>query len=108
MSILGTIPTMVKAWKSTNCMEGLNWTKIRLSFLSTTVKSLLPHFPEELKITNASADPLLLLEKPLMLMMACGFLQELITSPLLKFVEARSLHQATSKELYCNHKPLEH
>lgn len=49
MTILGTIPTMVKAWKSTNCMEGLNWTKIRLSFLSTTVKSLLPHFRRTFK-----------------------------------------------------------
>ncbi|XP_073268269.1 probable CoA ligase CCL12 isoform X1 [Populus alba] len=29
VTILGTIPSMVKAWKSTNCMEGLNWTKIR-------------------------------------------------------------------------------
>lgn len=40
---------MVKAWKSTNCMKGLNWTKIRLSFLSTTVKSLLPHFRRTFK-----------------------------------------------------------
>ncbi|KAK4258234.1 hypothetical protein QN277_007706 [Acacia crassicarpa] len=34
VSILGTVPSLVKAWKNTNCMEGLDWTKIR-TFCST-------------------------------------------------------------------------
>ncbi|KDP42113.1 hypothetical protein JCGZ_01901 [Jatropha curcas] len=34
VTILGTVPSLVKAWKSTNCMEGLDWTKIK-SFCST-------------------------------------------------------------------------
>ncbi|XP_042480555.1 probable CoA ligase CCL12 [Macadamia integrifolia] len=31
---LGTVPSLVKTWKSTQCMEGLDWTKIN-SFAST-------------------------------------------------------------------------
>ncbi|XP_047325723.1 probable CoA ligase CCL12 [Impatiens glandulifera] len=31
---LGTVPSLVKGWKSTKCMEGLDWTKIK-SFAST-------------------------------------------------------------------------
>ncbi|XP_059628797.1 probable CoA ligase CCL12 [Cornus florida] len=27
---LGTVPSLVKAWKSTQCMEGLDWTKIKV------------------------------------------------------------------------------
>ncbi|KAK4788363.1 hypothetical protein SAY86_019682 [Trapa natans] len=34
VSILGTVPSLVRTWKSTNCMEELDWTKIRL-FAST-------------------------------------------------------------------------
>ncbi|KAL3850388.1 hypothetical protein ACJIZ3_012270 [Penstemon smallii] len=34
VTILGTVPSLVKTWKSTCCMEGLEWTKIRL-FAST-------------------------------------------------------------------------
>ncbi|XP_004294995.1 PREDICTED: probable acyl-activating enzyme 18, peroxisomal [Fragaria vesca subsp. vesca] len=34
VSILGTVPSLVKAWKSTKCMKGLDWTKIK-SFAST-------------------------------------------------------------------------
>ncbi|KAL7203019.1 hypothetical protein ACSBR1_034465 [Camellia fascicularis] len=34
VTILGTVPSLVKAWKSTHCMEDLDWTKIR-SFGST-------------------------------------------------------------------------
>lgn len=34
VTILGTVPSLVKMWKSTQCMEGLDWTKIR-SFGST-------------------------------------------------------------------------
>ncbi|KAL3719839.1 hypothetical protein ACJRO7_004770 [Eucalyptus globulus] len=34
VTILGTVPSLVKTWKSTQCMEGLDWTKIR-SFGST-------------------------------------------------------------------------
>ncbi|CAA2933392.1 probable acyl-activating enzyme 18, peroxisomal isoform X1 [Olea europaea subsp. europaea] len=34
VTILGTVPSLVKTWKSTNCMEGLDWTKIK-SFAST-------------------------------------------------------------------------
>ncbi|KAK2632688.1 hypothetical protein EUGRSUZ_L01217 [Eucalyptus grandis] len=34
VTILGTVPSLVKPWKSTQCMEGLDWTKIR-SFGST-------------------------------------------------------------------------
>ncbi|KAF7807067.1 putative acyl-activating enzyme 18, peroxisomal [Senna tora] len=30
VTILGTVPSLVKTWKSTNCMKGLDWTKIRL------------------------------------------------------------------------------
>ncbi|KAL2486073.1 putative acyl-activating enzyme 18 [Abeliophyllum distichum] len=33
VTILGTVPSLVKTWKSTRCMEGLDWTKIR-SFCS--------------------------------------------------------------------------
>uniref|UniRef100_A0A2P2KEC8 Putative acyl-activating enzyme 18isoform X1 n=3 Tax=Rhizophora mucronata TaxID=61149 RepID=A0A2P2KEC8_RHIMU len=29
VTILGTVPSLVKNWKSTNCMEGLDWTKIK-------------------------------------------------------------------------------
>nr|KYP45727.1 Acetyl-coenzyme A synthetase 1 [Cajanus cajan] len=29
VTILGTVPSLVKAWKSTQCMEGLDWTKIK-------------------------------------------------------------------------------
>ncbi|XP_021891165.1 probable acyl-activating enzyme 18, peroxisomal isoform X2 [Carica papaya] len=28
VTILGTVPSLVKTWKSTNCMKGLDWTKI--------------------------------------------------------------------------------
>ncbi|GMN67874.1 hypothetical protein TIFTF001_036960 [Ficus carica] len=34
VTILGTVPTLVKTWKSTECMKGLDWTKIKL-FAST-------------------------------------------------------------------------
>ncbi|PON65220.1 2,3-dihydroxybenzoate-AMP ligase [Parasponia andersonii] len=34
VTILGTVPSLVKAWKSTQCMKGLNWTKIK-AFAST-------------------------------------------------------------------------
>ncbi|KAJ0982740.1 hypothetical protein J5N97_010995 [Dioscorea zingiberensis] len=34
VTLLGTIPTLVKTWKSSNCMEGLEWGKIR-TFAST-------------------------------------------------------------------------
>nr|GMD23597.1 probable acyl-activating enzyme 18, peroxisomal [Ipomoea batatas] len=30
VSILGTVPSLVKAWKSTDCMKGLDWTRIRV------------------------------------------------------------------------------
>ncbi|RAL43062.1 hypothetical protein DM860_009844 [Cuscuta australis] len=30
VTILGTVPSLVKAWKSTDCMKGLNWTRIRV------------------------------------------------------------------------------
>ncbi|KAL2507971.1 putative acyl-activating enzyme 18 [Forsythia ovata] len=29
VTVLGTVPSLVKTWKSTNCMEGLDWTKIK-------------------------------------------------------------------------------
>ncbi|KAL6195032.1 hypothetical protein ACLB2K_030654 [Fragaria x ananassa] len=38
VSILGTVPSLVKAWKSTECMKGLDWTKIK-SFASTAEAS---------------------------------------------------------------------
>ncbi|KAE9601186.1 putative acetate--CoA ligase [Lupinus albus] len=34
VTILGTVPSLVKTWKSTQCMDGLDWTKIKL-FCST-------------------------------------------------------------------------
>ncbi|KAF7807202.1 putative acyl-activating enzyme 18, peroxisomal [Senna tora] len=34
VTILGTVPSLVKTWKNTNCMKGLDWTKIR-TFCST-------------------------------------------------------------------------
>ncbi|CAL5214128.1 unnamed protein product [Lathyrus oleraceus] len=34
VTILGTVPSLVKTWKSTKCMEGLDWTKIK-TFCST-------------------------------------------------------------------------
>lgn len=34
VTVFGTVPSLVKAWKSTQCMEGLDWTKIK-SFAST-------------------------------------------------------------------------
>ncbi|KAL5563556.1 hypothetical protein UlMin_033303 [Ulmus minor] len=34
VTILGTVPSLVKAWKSTECMKSLDWTKIK-SFCST-------------------------------------------------------------------------
>ncbi|KAL0369929.1 UNVERIFIED_CONTAM: putative acyl-activating enzyme 18, peroxisomal [Sesamum angustifolium] len=34
VTLLGTVPSLVKAWKSTHCMEGLDWTQIK-SFAST-------------------------------------------------------------------------
>ncbi|XP_014523507.1 probable acyl-activating enzyme 18, peroxisomal [Vigna radiata var. radiata] len=34
VTILGTVPSLVKTWKNTNCMEGLDWTKIK-TFCST-------------------------------------------------------------------------
>ncbi|XP_050369523.1 probable CoA ligase CCL12 [Argentina anserina] len=34
VTILGTVPSLVKAWKSTGCMKDLDWTKIK-SFTST-------------------------------------------------------------------------
>ncbi|OMO57870.1 AMP-dependent synthetase/ligase [Corchorus olitorius] len=34
VTVLGTVPSLVKAWKNTKCMEGLDWTKIK-SFAST-------------------------------------------------------------------------
>ncbi|XVF04548.1 hypothetical protein REPUB_Repub05bG0093000 [Reevesia pubescens] len=29
VTALGTVPSLVKTWKSTNCLEGLDWTKIK-------------------------------------------------------------------------------
>ncbi|KAG8371753.1 hypothetical protein BUALT_Bualt13G0121100 [Buddleja alternifolia] len=29
VAILGTVPSLVKTWKSTHCMDGLDWTKIK-------------------------------------------------------------------------------
>ncbi|XVF47499.1 hypothetical protein PTKIN_Ptkin03bG0113700 [Pterospermum kingtungense] len=29
VTVLGTVPSLVKTWKSTNCMEGIDWTKIK-------------------------------------------------------------------------------
>jgi len=29
VTILGTVPSLVKTWKNTQCMEGLDWTKIK-------------------------------------------------------------------------------
>ncbi|PON98120.1 2,3-dihydroxybenzoate-AMP ligase [Trema orientale] len=34
VTILGTVPSLVKAWKSTQCMKDLNWTRIK-AFAST-------------------------------------------------------------------------
>ncbi|KAL6341149.1 hypothetical protein AAG906_032265 [Vitis piasezkii] len=34
VTVLGTVPSLVKTWKNTGCMEGLDWTKIK-SFAST-------------------------------------------------------------------------
>ncbi|KAJ0084945.1 hypothetical protein Patl1_29985 [Pistacia atlantica] len=34
VTVLGTVPSLVKAWKNTNCLEGLDWTKIK-TFAST-------------------------------------------------------------------------
>ncbi|XP_057781110.1 probable CoA ligase CCL12 [Salvia miltiorrhiza] len=34
VTILGTVPSLVKTWKNTHCMEGLDWTKMK-SFSST-------------------------------------------------------------------------
>ncbi|CAK7339128.1 unnamed protein product [Dovyalis caffra] len=34
VTVLGTVPSIVKAWKSTNCMEGLDWTNLK-SFCTT-------------------------------------------------------------------------
>ncbi|XVF04549.1 hypothetical protein REPUB_Repub05bG0093100 [Reevesia pubescens] len=34
VTVLGTVPSLVKTWKNTNCMKGLDWTKIK-SFAST-------------------------------------------------------------------------
>ncbi|XP_017409727.1 probable CoA ligase CCL12 isoform X1 [Vigna angularis] len=34
VTILGTVPSLVKTWKNTQCMEGLDWTKIK-TFCST-------------------------------------------------------------------------
>ncbi|TKY60008.1 acyl-activating enzyme 18 [Spatholobus suberectus] len=34
VTILGTVPSLVKAWKNTQCVEGLDWTKIK-TFCST-------------------------------------------------------------------------
>ncbi|CAL0329664.1 unnamed protein product [Lupinus luteus] len=34
VTILGTVPSLVKAWRNTHCIEGLDWTKIR-TFCST-------------------------------------------------------------------------
>ncbi|XP_021278093.1 probable acyl-activating enzyme 18, peroxisomal [Herrania umbratica] len=29
VTVLGTVPSLVKSWKNTNCLEGLDWTKIK-------------------------------------------------------------------------------
>ncbi|XVF88932.1 hypothetical protein PTKIN_Ptkin19aG0090700 [Pterospermum kingtungense] len=34
VTVLGTVPSLVKTWKNSKCMEGLDWTKIK-SFAST-------------------------------------------------------------------------
>ncbi|XP_059429518.1 probable CoA ligase CCL12 [Corylus avellana] len=34
VTVLGTVPSLVKTWKSTECMKGLDWTRIK-SFAST-------------------------------------------------------------------------
>ncbi|KAK7318926.1 hypothetical protein RJT34_03634 [Clitoria ternatea] len=34
VTLLGTVPSLVKTWKNTKCMEGLDWTKIK-TFCST-------------------------------------------------------------------------
>ncbi|EPS67365.1 hypothetical protein M569_07409, partial [Genlisea aurea] len=34
VTVLGTVPSLVKTWKSTHCMDGIDWTKIK-TFSST-------------------------------------------------------------------------
>jgi hypothetical protein len=29
VTVLGSVPSLVKSWKAGNCAEGLDWTKIR-------------------------------------------------------------------------------
>jgi len=29
VTVLGTVPSLVKTWRSTSCMDGLDWTKLR-------------------------------------------------------------------------------
>jgi hypothetical protein len=33
VTFLGTVPSLVKTWKNSNCMEGLDWSKIRFGKL---------------------------------------------------------------------------
>ncbi|KAL2930662.1 putative acyl-activating enzyme 18 peroxisomal [Bienertia sinuspersici] len=30
VTVLGTVPSLVKTWKNTHCMDGLNWTSVRV------------------------------------------------------------------------------
>lgn len=71
---------------------------ILLSFDSSVKFCIILPRNEVKIISSINAGHLLPPEKHPMLMMIFGFLQGLITNPLLNFVEAQSLPQATSKE----------
>lgn len=106
VTVLGTVPSLVKAWKSTMCMEGLDWTKIRLC-LFAFYRNTLASYSTKRTYKCTFADPMPQLGKSPMLMMTYGFLQELITHLLSSVVVEQNLRRLTSKEIHSNHKFLE-
>lgn len=111
MTVLGTVPSIVKTWRSTRCMEGLDWTKLKYNSHCLVHN---PKIQKKLVLTIVIQLDLQIFSghwrlpvKHLMLMMTFGFLQGLTTNLSLNVVAVLSSHLLTSKGMFCNHKRLE-
>lgn len=109
MTMLGTVPSLVKYWKSSKCMEGLDWSKIRCLFnvsaflLSSQVMNNWYIFYEFIL-----AGYLLLLVKHLISMMTYGSLRATSTTQLLNVAVELNLHLLIYRAACCSHKLLVH
>lgn len=107
VTMLGTVPSLVKYWKSSKCMEELDWTKIRYFVLMTIY--FLQCMPDSIAFYAIILAGFLVLQgKPLILMTTYGSLPGLPTDQLQNVVVGLNLHLATSREACCSRKLLQH